>query len=92
MRLVSDDGEVLAEKRIAIRVRPPVLLSGWMIALYLLVLGFVVWQFVRLVRRQRHARELVEQARHERETRDRINAMKLDFFIASPTSSRRRCR
>lgn len=80
VRLVADDGGVLAEKRIALRVRPPVLLSGWMIALYLSVLGFVVWQFVRLVRRQRHARELVEQARRERETRDRINAMKLDFF------------
>lgn len=62
VRLVADDGGVLAEKRIALRVRPPVLLSGWMIALYLSVLGFVVWQFVRLVRRQRHARELVEQA------------------------------
>ncbi len=80
VRLVSDDGEVLAEKRIALRVRPPVLLSGWMIALYALVLGLVVWQFVRLVRRQRHARALVEQARRERETRNRLNAMKLDLF------------
>lgn len=80
VRLISDDGAVLDEKRIGVRVRPHVLLSGGMIGLYVLLLGAVVWQFVRLSRRQRHARELVEEARRERETRDRINAMKLDLF------------
>lgn len=72
MRLVADDGGVLAEKRIALRVRPPVLLSGWMIALYLSVLGFVVWQFVRLVRRAAACPGTVEQAAASAETRDRI--------------------
>lgn len=80
VRLVADDGTLLDERRIVVRVRPPMLLSGPMIGLYVVVLGLVVWQFVRLLRRQRFARSLVEQARREQETRSRINALKLDFF------------
>lgn len=80
VRLTSDDGKLLEERRITIRVRPPTLLSGPMIGAYVLLLGMIVWQFIRLIRRQRYARSLVEQARREQETRSRINAMKLDFF------------
>lgn len=80
VQLLGDDGTLMEEHELGVRVRAPLLLRAPMIGVYVILSGLLIWFFIRLARRQRQVRSLVETARREQETRARIDALKLDFF------------
>lgn len=79
-KLLTDNGDTLASKKIEIVIRPPFLLRWYMIVLYLFLLCVAAELARRFVRRQRQTKALIGQARREQEELTRLNALKLDFF------------
>lgn len=80
IRLQAETGEVLDEKTIAIRIKPPLWLSIPMIILYVLIFFALIWWIRRVLKRRQATRELIEKVKRESDEDTRLNAMKLDFF------------
>jgi len=80
IQLTSEEEEVLASKGIEIVVKPPFMLSWYMIILYAAIFVIVLWLITRFVKRQRLTIEIIDQAKRKQEELTKLNALKLDFF------------
>lgn len=79
-KLVAENGETLASKRIELYIKHPLWLRWYMIVLYIILLSVVLWFINKYVTRQRETKEIISKARREQDELTRLNAMKLDFF------------
>lgn len=82
IQLKADNGDVLADKKIEIKVLPPLWLSPYMIVLYILLLGIVIYAIRSFIVKQRRAKELVAQSKREQAEMEKLNTLKLDFFTS----------
>ena len=80
IKLITEDGETLATKEIEINVRPPFLLSWYMIVLYIILLSGILWLISGFVKRQRQTKEIINKAKRKQDELTRLNSLKLDFF------------
>ena len=80
IRLQNDNGMILTERTIDIKIKPPFLLSTPMLTLYILILIIIIGWIRHIVRKRHTTKELIAKVKRENDEITRINAMKLDFF------------
>ena len=80
IQLITNEGEIPARRELEIIVKPPFLLSWYMIVLYFVLIFCVLWFINNLFRRHRQTKEIISQAKREQDELNRLNSMKLDFF------------
>ncbi|MBX2953180.1 MAG: response regulator [Leadbetterella sp.] len=80
IQLISSTGQILKSKRLTLVVAPPFHLKWYMILLYIILLGVIIFIVYRYIKKQRASRYLVEKTKREQKEADKINALKLDFF------------
>jgi ligand-binding sensor domain-containing protein/signal transduction histidine kinase len=80
IKLVTNNDDILDFKSIEIEIKPPFLLSPYMILLYIVLLAAIVWLISIFIKKQRATKKLVNQAKIEQIEITRMNTLKLDFF------------
>lgn len=80
VKAANNDGVWSGEKQVKLTVMPPLWLSNWAIALYVLIFIFVIYLYRRYLNYRHQEKMAIQIERLEREKITEINQHKINFF------------